>query len=209
VARPRTHGEADRAALLDAAEAIVATSGPHALSVRRVATRVGTTTRAVYSLFGSKGGLVAALAQRAFAFLRDELDALPLTDDPVADLENCGAVVYRRFVREHPSLYRIAFQRVMPELEVTEELQRTREEAFGRLELRVARLGDAGRLPARRVRAAAVEYNAMCEGLANAELRGGTLRILPPGEEERAWREAFETVVRGMTAGVPVRSARD
>jgi len=40
----------------------------------------------------------------------------------------------------------------------------------------------------------------MCEGLANAELRGGTLRILPEGKEEQVWREAFEALVRGLMA---------
>lgn len=199
MARPRTHGEAGRAALLDAAEALIARSGPHALSVRSVADEVGTTTRAVYSLFGSKGGLVAELADRAFGFLRDALDELAVTDDPAADLVNCGAIVYRRFVIEHPSLYRVAFQRTLPELEMTDELREARAESFGRLELRVVRVAAIGALERRSVREAAVEFNAMCEGLANAQLRGGTLRPLPSGGEERVWREAFETLVRGLT----------
>ena len=186
--------------MLDGAERIIAESGPHALSVRSVAEEVGTTTRAVYSLFGSKGGLLAALARRAFEFLRDELDLLPETADSERDLVDCGVRVYRRFVLERPSLYRIAFQRVIPGLELTANLLGAREQAFGRLVHRVERVAASGRLKQRTVRAAAVEFNAMCEGLANAELRGGTLRILPVGEEERAWREAFETLVRGLTA---------
>jgi AcrR family transcriptional regulator len=201
VPRPRLHDDRTGAALLDAAELIVARSGPHALSVRTVAEEVGTTTRAVYSLFGSKGGLLAQLALRAFEFLRDGLDALPVTEDPAADLIDCGVKVYRPFVIERPSLYRIVFQRVVPGLELSDELRAARAEAFGRLESRVARIAAAGRLPRREVRVAAVEFNAMCEGLANAELRGGTLRILPRGEEERAWRDAFETLVHGLTAG--------
>jgi AcrR family transcriptional regulator len=200
VARPRTHDDRTRAALLDAAELIVARAGPHALAVRAVADEVGTTTRAVYSLFGSKGGLLGALARRAFEFLRDELDRLPMTEDPVGDLVECGVTVYRRFVLQHPSLYRIAFQRAVPGLDITQDLRDSRADAFGRLELRVQRIADEGRLPRRTVRAAAVEFNAMCEGLANAELRGGTLRILPPGQEERAWRDAFDTLVRGLTS---------
>ena len=61
--------------------------GVGAFSVRGVAREVGTTTRAVYSLFGSKEGLlVDALAQSAYAFLADGMDDLPETDDPVADL---------------------------------------------------------------------------------------------------------------------------
>jgi AcrR family transcriptional regulator len=199
VPRPRIHDEADRAALLDAAEAIIERDGPHALSVRGVAAEVGTTTRAVYSLFGSKGGLVAELAVRAFNFLRDELDRLPVDDDPELDLQRCGVVVYRRFVRERPSLYRIAFQRAVAELELTDELLEAREESFGRLEARVQRLQTAGKLRRRTVRAAAVEFNAMCEGLANAELRGGTLRATTQEEDQRAWEEAFETVVAGLT----------
>jgi AcrR family transcriptional regulator len=200
VARPRTHDDRTRAALLDAAEVVIARSGPHALSVRAVAEEVGTTTRAVYSLFGSKGGLLGALAGRAFVFLRDALDELPITDDAAGDLVGCGAGVYRRFVLEHPSLYRIAFQRALPGLEVGDELQAARDEAFGRLELRVQRVADRAPLN-RSVRAGAVEFNALCEGLANAELRGGTLRILPAGEEERVWRDAFETLVRGLRTG--------
>ena len=47
---------------------------------------------------------------------------------------------------------------------------------------------------------AAVEFNAMLEGLANAELRGTILRILPAGEEERTWQEALTTVARGFRA---------
>jgi hypothetical protein len=40
----------------------------------------------------------------------------------------------------------------------------------------------------------------MWEGLANAELRGEVLRIMPAGEEERAWIDALTTVVRGLAS---------
>ena len=43
-----------------------------------MAREVGTTTRAVYSLFGSKEGLlVDALAESAYTFLADGLDECP------------------------------------------------------------------------------------------------------------------------------------
>jgi hypothetical protein len=41
-------------------------------------------------------------------------------------------------------------------------------------------------------------FNAMCEGLANSELRDTILRILPAGEEERAWRDSLTALVRGF-----------
>src|SRR6476659_452192 len=113
VGRPKEHDEETRAALRAATERIVAVSGIGAFSVRAVADEVGTTTRAVYSLFGSKEGLlIDALAQSAFAFLAEGVDGLPVTDDPVDDLIAIGPHVFRRLVLEHPALYRIAFQRI-------------------------------------------------------------------------------------------------
>ena len=110
--RPREHDERTREDLRAAAELLVAEGGPDALSVRAVAGEAGTTTRAVYSIFGSKDGLVAALAQTAFELLYDNIDRLPETDDPVADLVAVGTKVVRGLVRQHPALYRIAFQRI-------------------------------------------------------------------------------------------------
>jgi AcrR family transcriptional regulator len=203
VGRPRQHDEQTRLALAAAAERLVAEGGPGALSVRAVANEVGTTTRAVYSLFGSKDRLVDALAQRAFELLQAGMDELPETDDPAADLLEAGAGVFRRFVREHPSLFRIAFQRIVPGLPAGPELTEARHRALARLEARIERVKAAGLLGRKSVREAAVEFNAMCEGLANAELRGSTLRILPEGDEERAWRQGLATLVRGLRATTP------
>jgi len=199
VGRPREHTEETRAALRAAAEQLVAEGGPAALSVRAVARRAGTTTRAVYSLFDSKEGLlVDALAQGAFEFLADGIDALAETDDPAADLVEVGLSVFRALVLEHPALYRVAFQRIVPGLRAGPELTAARERAFGRLLAKVERLEQAGMLRGKTVRQAAVELNAMMEGLANAELRGAILRLLPAGAEEQAWRDALWTVVRGF-----------
>jgi AcrR family transcriptional regulator len=202
--RPRVHDEETRAALRGAAEELVAEGGAAAFSVRAVAQRAGTSTRAVYSLFGSKEGLlVDALAQEAFIFLADGMDALVETDDPVSDLVDVGASVFRRLVLEHPGLYRIAFQRVVPNFQAGPELTEARERSLSRLVAKVQRVADAGLLGATSARDGAVAYNAMAEGLANSELRGTTLSILPPGDEERAWRDALTTLVRGFNSGAP------
>ena len=199
--RPREHDEKTRAALLGAAEQIVADGGPAALSVRAVAEAAGTTTRAVYSLFGSKDGLlVESLARGAFDFLFTEIEKLDETDDPVADLIDVGVLVFRRLVREHPALYRIAFQRIVPGLDAGPELTATRQRAWNQLVAKVERLEHAGLLGGKPASKAAVEFNAMMEGLANAELRGAVLRLLPEGDEEQAWRGALATVVRGFRA---------
>lgn len=201
VGRPREHNEETRTALRAAAERLVAEGGPAAFSVRAVAAEVGTSTRAVYSLFGSKEGLlIDALAEAAFEFLADGVEALVETEDPVSDLVDVGALVFRALVLEHPALYRIAFQRVVPGFRAGPEVTAARSRAFGGLLGKVERVGAAGRLGHKSVRAAAVEFNAMLEGLANAELRGAILTVLPAGEEERAWRDALTTVIRGFNA---------
>jgi AcrR family transcriptional regulator len=214
--RPREHNEETRRRLLGAAERVIAEDGPDALSVRGVADRAGTTTRAVYSLFGSKEGLVAALAEAAYEWIYDAVDEVPETEDSGADLVAIGLEVFRRFVRDHPALYRITYQRVIG-LTPQPRLVTARQRAFIQLQGRLQRLKDAEGLPRKRVIDATAELIAMFEGLANAELRGHVLPTISPGDEERAWREGVATLLRGMTAppdggseqadGVP-RSAR-
>ena len=60
--RPKEHDDATATALLKAAERAIEDRGVDALSVRGVAADVGVSTRAVYSVFGSREALVAALA---------------------------------------------------------------------------------------------------------------------------------------------------
>jgi AcrR family transcriptional regulator len=196
--RPREHDERTRAALVAAAERLVAEGGPDALSVRSVADAVDTTTRAVYSLFRSKHGLVDALAEQAFGYLGEGLAAFPETDDPAEDLVALGSQMYLGFVRDHPSLFRIAFQRIVIGFDLTPELADVRRRVWLQLEAKVARLKDAGQLDDRSVREAAVEFNAMCEGLGNAELRGGTLPRDPDVDAATVWADAFRTLVRGF-----------
>jgi AcrR family transcriptional regulator len=209
VGRPREHDEETRAALRAAAERLVTEGGPAAFSVRAVADDAGTTTRAVYSLFGSKEGLlVDALAQGAFEFLFEEIDKLVETDDPVADLIAVGVPVFRRLVLEHPARYRIAFQRIVPGLHPGPELTAARTLAWNQLNAKVQRLDDAGLLGDKGVREATVEFNAMLEGLANAELRGSVFKNLPEGGEELAWRNALATVIDGFSPRSPRRRRR-
>lgn len=200
VGRPKEHDERTRAALLVAAEGLVAEGGPDALSIRLVAERVGTTTRAVYSLFGSKDGLIAALASRAFRIIEASMNDLPVTDDPARDLVDVGVLVFRRFVREHPALFRIAFQRIAPELMARAEVVEARNSALPKLLARVQHAADAGVLGTTSAMEGAIAFNALCEGLANAELRGSNLPILPGGHEDEAWRTALESLVRGFSS---------
>ena len=197
--RPRTHLERTAAELLDAAERLIEAEGVGALSVRRVAEAAGTTTRAVYSLYGSRDGLVAALGQRAFELLGEGVADLPDTADPAADLVEAGVSVFRRFSVEHPSLFRVAVQRTLPGPGYATGFGAEAGRALAQLEAKVGRLEEAGLLVGRTVRQATSAFHALCEGLAALELRG----LLPAGHEEAAWRDALGALVAGFAVGPP------
>jgi AcrR family transcriptional regulator len=197
--RPREHDDETREALRAAAERLFDEQGPDAVTVRAVAGEVGVTTRAVYSLFGSRDGLlVDALAQRAYEILEQGLDDQVETDDPAADLIDAGLTVFRPFVRKHPALFRITFQRVVPGAEPGPELLATRERAFGKLTAKVGRLEEAGLLRGTPLEIAVGEFQALCEGLGNLELRGQQMPVLAAGGEEATWRAALTSLVTGM-----------
>jgi AcrR family transcriptional regulator len=198
--RPKLHDDRTAQALLAAAERAVEHGGVDALSLRALAEEAGTTTRAVYSLFGSKEGLVAALGARAFEMLRTGLAAVPTTRSPRRDLIE-AALMFRRFAVEHPALFAIGIQRVAASAEVWEQFREHAAGAFALLTERMERLGRAGLLRGRSPRRAAGQFHALCEGLAALELRGV---IENP---ERFWREAITALIAGF-AEPPQRGAR-
>jgi len=191
--RPREHDDRTAQALLDAAERTVERAGVAGLSLRGVAGDAGTTTRAVYSLFGSKDGLIAALGARAFELLREGLDALRATSDPQRDLVD-AALMFRRFALDHPVLFSIGIQRTLGEPEHWRAFRSVAMSTLDVLESRFERLADDGLLGERTTRDAAWEFHALCEGLASVELRG-----LPPGVDfERLWRDGIYALVVGL-----------
>src|SRR6266851_2407823 len=147
--RPREHNQATAVALLEAAERTVQAAGLEGLSVRGLADDVGTTTRAVYTSFGSKDGLLAALGARAFTMLGAAISELPATADPAADLVEAGITVFRRFAIGHPSLFRIGVQQTMGPPELASNFARAATQAFAGLETRVTRVKAAGLLGGR------------------------------------------------------------
>src|SRR6478735_4436160 len=111
--RPAQHDEQTRAALLAVAEQLLTDHGPDAVSVRAVADGAGTSTRAVYALFGAKEGLLGALAEHGFDTLGQLVQGLPVTADPIRDLVAAGMDGFRAWALAHPALYRLTFDRLM------------------------------------------------------------------------------------------------
>lgn len=97
-----------REALLRAAGGLLARGGPGAVSTRRIAVEAGCSTTAIYTLFGGKEGLIHALHLEGFERLRQDLEAVPRTDDPLADLEALGWA-YRDNALAHRELYAVMY----------------------------------------------------------------------------------------------------
>src|SRR5690625_7182060 len=105
MARPRQYDDALRRRLIDLASEQISTHGVDTLSVRSLAQRAGTTTAAIYTLFGSRDALVDAVATEGLARFEAHLRAVPRTDEPAADLLTLG-LAYRTSALAGPPLYR-------------------------------------------------------------------------------------------------------
>lgn len=99
-ANPSLPGE-----ILDAAERIVASEGPGALSMRRLAGETGVTPPTLYYYFASKDRLLGLLRLRTAKRLNGKLQRLDLKDTRSALIEMAGA--YISFAEENPRLFQL------------------------------------------------------------------------------------------------------
>ena len=216
MARPTKHDETTRAALLDAAEALLAASGPDAVSVRAVAEQIGVSTRAVYTVLGSKAGLMGALAARGFNRLAELVNGLPVTGDPLADLAAAGPQGFRVFALERPHLFRITYDQINEETYLQPETYPALFASFNALEARFARALDAGLLTQRPMAELVFMYHSFCCGLAANELSsypppvGANLWKVAQGIDFAAlWDRALTAFVRGLSAAHKEDTAGD
>ena len=103
--RARYHHGDLRAALVDAALALIAEQGVDALSVAEAARRTGVSAAAPYRHFPTRLDLLKATATRAAELLAAELtEAIDRTDDPREKLAETARVYVRFVVRHHAGL---------------------------------------------------------------------------------------------------------
>ena len=106
--RPKAYDDGLRIALVEAAAQLLADEGIGAVTTRRVAAAVGTSTTAIYSLIGSKDELFREMLREGFRRLADHLASVAPTDDPLVDLGALGAE-YHAMAVESPHLYNVMF----------------------------------------------------------------------------------------------------
>ncbi|MGB9378544.1 MAG: TetR/AcrR family transcriptional regulator [Mycobacteriales bacterium] len=207
--RRAMHDEHTAIALLDAAEDLLARGGPDAVSVRAVAEAANVSTRAVYNLFGGKEGLITHLRDRGYDLLAALVTALPVTDDPAADLVEAGIAGFRTFAITRPHLFRITFERVILEPGSTTVFSPAGSRASEAL-LTLIRNVPIGNRP---VAVVAFQFHSLCQGLATSELHARKPPIgsdfwpnVPGVGKPEIWRDALTAYVQGLTLAVDRRA---
>jgi AcrR family transcriptional regulator len=103
---PRSADPNLRDRIIDTAARLLATEG--AMTARRLARELGTSTMVVYTHFGGMDELTRHVMRRGFDQFGTELDRGALTDDAVADWMTY-LWAYRRFAIREPHLYAVMF----------------------------------------------------------------------------------------------------
>ncbi len=113
--RPKVYDDELRQRLLDQAALAIAQSGPGGLALRPVAQSVGTSTTAIYSIFGGRAELIAAVGRAAHDGFVAAQGAVPVTADAYEDLLNLGRA-YRDWAIAYPVLYQVLMSPTDPTL---------------------------------------------------------------------------------------------
>lgn len=191
MARPTLHDAALRERLLEVTADLVDREGPARVSLRQVAAAADTSTTAVYSLFGGKGQLLAAVMDSGFASFGASQRAAA-----GGGLEALG-LAYRDWALAHPALYRLMFGGALavpadcsPDAEAAGNSMAPLREA-------IADGQASGTLRKAPLEVIAVSIWGQVHGLVSLELA----QVGPPGADwESAYRAALQAVARAWAA---------
>ena len=102
--------------LVEAASHILTSEGPDALTVRRIAQVLESSTKVIYSLFGGKDGVANELYLEGCDRLRQSIEAVPPQADARDYVRACGWA-YWEFARANPSYYAVMFDNAIPQFQ--------------------------------------------------------------------------------------------
>ena len=97
-----------RQAVVDAARQLIAEEGLDAVSLRRVAGKLGVTAPALYAYVDDKGDLLRSVAELAFAELTARFDDVDADADPIERIRAYSRA-YLDLAMEQPELFRTMF----------------------------------------------------------------------------------------------------
>lgn len=194
MARPKLHDDALRVRLLEQAVRTLSEDGPEGLRLRKLAADVGTSTTAVYSLFGGKPGLLEALFDEAFARFGRSLSEVEFCGDARTDMVALG-LAYRANALAEPHFYQVMFGPVGGAVTPSPESQSRAEGTFQPLVDAVRRAIDAGQIRDADPTLIATTLWATVHGLVSLELRA----LLPPEAGDPT--EVYLQTLRAMGEG--------
>lgn len=197
--RPKLHDEALRARLLEQAGLTLSTQGLAAVSLRRLAADAGTSTTAVYSLFGGKPALLKALLDEAFRRLGAHLARVAPTADPLQDVVALG-LAHRDAALADPHLYDVMFGTAAAGLPLDDTSAEAAASTFEPLRQAVDRAAAAGLLaPQADPATVTLAVWAVVHGLTSSQLRD--LGPVTAGDPKVVFETVLRTSVAGWSAG--------
>ncbi|MEV0700891.1 TetR/AcrR family transcriptional regulator [Saccharopolyspora sp. NPDC003752] len=195
--RKKVYDETLRLRLLDRAGELLTEGGSDALSLRDLAKSAGTSTSAVYSLFGGKSDLLRALYIEGFRRLSWRLRSVDPAPGPVEHLVQL-AHAYRASALADPNYYRATFSRHHDEKD--EDFIRAGASAFEPLLETVQRGIKTGSLVEEDPMAVASALWALVHGLVTLELSDLLLR-----QDTESFDYAVRAALRGWQADIASR----
>ena len=193
MSRPKVYDEDLRGRLIARAARVIAESGVDNLGVRQVAAAEGTSTSAIYSMFADRAGLILEVGRTASLGFVAAQRAVPVTDDPNADVFNLG-VAYRAWALDHPELYLVLMAPALPALHLEGPIPEA--EAAGPLRDVIGRLIGSGIFPPVDLNMVLGIFWASVHGFVSLELAG---YFTPTSREERdrMFEAQLISIVRG------------
>lgn len=186
MARPPLYDDALRDRLLDATAEMVDDKGPERISLRDIAQNAGTSTSAVYALFGGKTELLVAVIEHGFTSFGEA----QATAEP--DGLRALGLAYRSWAMANPALYRLMFGGGV----ATEDCRPDDATMSTAMAPLVRAL--AARVEEPEVMAAALTVWAQVHGAVSLELAGVTPPLVP-------WDSVYGTVVDAVERAFPAR----
>lgn len=173
--------------ILDVARDLYAQGGSEALSMRKVAQRVGISATAIYRHYADKEALVMAVCEEGFRLFEISLLKGMRGRDPISRLKMTGEG-YLDFALEHGPYYRVMFMSPHPEFKkLQEESQYAFSPSFQFLVDRVSECQRAGLLKAGEPRLFALNIWAHGHGLLALWLDGHITQL----GDEQAFRAHY------------------
>ncbi len=103
-----------KAAILDAARAVMREQGVAALNLQEVARRVGVRAPSLYEYFPGKMALYDALFRMGVRLYAERSERLAQTSPSLWEYARASLELYMTFAQEYPEFYQLCFERPVP-----------------------------------------------------------------------------------------------